>query len=65
MKRVAVWVAVVYFIAMAVALTFPGVIPFNTIRPFILGVPFVFSWYLFWIVGALLVFLFLHRTFGK
>ncbi len=65
MKRVAVWVAVVYFIAMAVALTFPGVIPFNTIRPFILGVPFVFSWYLFWIVGALLVFLFLHRAFGK
>ena len=57
--------AAAYFIAMAVAVTFPGVVPLNTIRPFILGVPFVFMWYMAWTLGALVVFLILHRTFGK
>ena len=61
----AVWIAIVYFISMAVAVTFPGIVPFNRIRPFVLGVPFVFAWYLVWIVGALFVFLYLHRTSAK
>ncbi len=59
------WLAAAYFIAMAVAVTFPGVVPFNTIRPFVLGVPFVFMWYMAWTLGALVVFLILHRTFSK
>lgn len=54
--------ASLYFVAMAVAVTFPGVIPFNRIRPFVLGVPFVLVWYLAWVTGALLVFLALYRT---
>jgi hypothetical protein len=37
----------------------------NTIRPFVFGVPFVFAWYLFWIVGAVLVFVFLYRVFEQ
>ena len=56
------WLAAVYFVAMAVALTFPGVAPFNSARPFILGVPFVFAWYLAWIAGALVAFLALFRA---
>lgn len=65
MKRAATWIAIVYFIAMAIALTFPGIMPFNTIRPFILGIPFVFAWYIFWILGALSVFVFLDRVFRE
>ena len=64
-QRAAAWIAIVYFIAMAVAVTFPGIAPFNKIRPFVLGVPFVFAWYLFWVIGALFVFLYLHRTSAK
>jgi hypothetical protein len=62
MKRTATWSGFIYFVAMTAALTFPGLQPFNTIRPLILGVPFVFAWYLFWILGSLLVFLWLHRV---
>ncbi len=61
-SRLARWVAVLYFIAMTVAVTFPGVIPFNHARPFVLGLPFVFAWYIMWIVGSLAVFLFLHKS---
>ena len=61
-SRIAVWVAVLYSLAMTVAVTFPGVTPFNHARPFVLGLPFVFAWYLVWIVGALAVFLFLHNS---
>lgn len=59
------YAAIVYFAAMAVALTFPGIRPFNTIRPFIFGVPFVFAWYLMWILGAVVVFLVLHRVYSE
>jgi len=65
LRRTANYIAFVYFIAMAIALTFPGITPFNTIRPFVFGVPFVFAWYLMWILGALLVFTFLHWVYSK
>ncbi|OGU02056.1 MAG: hypothetical protein A2W29_03715 [Gemmatimonadetes bacterium RBG_16_66_8] len=62
MKRVANALAWVYFLMMAVAVTYPGVQPFNTIRPFVFGLPFAFAWPVFWVVGAGLVFYFVHRT---
>lgn len=65
LRRVAKYIAFVYFTAMAIALTFPGITPFNTIRPFVLGVPFVFTWYVIWILGALLVLTLLHRAYSK
>jgi hypothetical protein len=65
MKRSAVWIAAVYFVAMAVAITFPGIRPFNTIRPFVFGIPFVFAWVLSWVLGALVVFAILYRTYHK
>jgi hypothetical protein len=64
-KRVAVVVAVVYFIAMTVATTFPGLTLANRIRPFILGLPFTFAWFTFWIVGALIVLSFLYWSEGR
>lgn len=57
--------AIVYFAAMTIATTFPGIQPVNRIRPLILGVPFVFTWYLIWIVGAVTMFFFLHRVYSK
>jgi hypothetical protein len=64
-KRWVTYGAFVYFIAMAVVLTFPGIGPFNTIRPLVFGVPFVFAWYLIWILGALVVFILLHRVYSE
>ena len=65
LRRFVNYLAFAYFVAMAIALTFPGITPFNTIRPLVFGVPFVFMWYLMWIFGALLVFTILHRTHSK
>ncbi len=65
MKRNAVWIAMVYFTAMAIAITFPGIRPFNTIQPLIFGLPFVFAWVLSWVVGAVVIFLILYRTYHK
>ena len=65
MKRAATGTAIVYFIAMAIALTFPGINPFNTIKPFVFGIPFVFAWYILWILGALCVFGFLDKVFRE
>ncbi len=52
--------AVVYFVLMAIAVTFPGVRPFNTIRPMILGLPFSFAWIVGWVIGAGVVFFLVH-----
>ena len=65
MRQAATWVAVVYFLAMAVALTFPGVRAVNRIEPFVLGIPFVFAWSLAWIVGAFVVLVVLYRAYHK
>jgi hypothetical protein len=64
-KRTATWVAIVFFPLMAVALTFPGIIPFNTIRPFVFGIPFVFAWNILWILAALCVFFLLDKVFRE
>jgi hypothetical protein len=64
-KRVSVIVAITYFIMMAVAVTFPGLSLFNTVRPFVLGIPFVFAWILTWVAGSAAVFYFLYRSHYK
>jgi hypothetical protein len=54
-KRAAHTLAWVYFIVMAIAVTFPGVRPFNTIRPLVFGLPFAFAWPTLWVLGAIVV----------
>lgn len=39
----------------AVAVTYPGIRPFNRIRPFVFGLPFVFFWVALWVVIGLVV----------
>jgi hypothetical protein len=34
----------------AVALTWPGLVPFNRVRPLVLGLPFVMFWLVLWIL---------------
>jgi hypothetical protein len=62
---VSVIVAIVYFVLMAVAVTFPGLSLFNTVRPLVFGIPFVFAWILSWVAGSALVFYFLYRSHYK
>jgi hypothetical protein len=44
--------AILYFVAMAIFLTYPGYVPFDRIRPFVLGMPFSMFWQVLWICGA-------------
>ena len=41
-----------YLIAMAVAVTWPGMVPFARIRPMVFGLPFSFFWVAAWIAVA-------------
>lgn len=56
--------AAVFFLLYAVALTWPGMLPFNRIRPFVLGLPFSMFWAAAWIVGGMLVLWIVHRVEG-
>jgi hypothetical protein len=47
--------AVLYYAAMIFFVTYPGYVPFDRIRPFVLGMPFSMFWQVCWIVGAGLV----------
>ncbi len=55
MRRIVPALAIIYFLAMLVAVTYPGYVPFNRVRPFVLGMPFSLFWQLIWISGAVLV----------
>ncbi|MEX0979479.1 MAG: hypothetical protein WDZ89_00195 [Gemmatimonadota bacterium] len=51
MKTSPVRIAVfAFFILYALAVTWPGAVPFNRARPFILGLPFSMAWAVLWIV---------------
>ena len=47
--------AIAFYVAMAIAVTYPGYVPFNTIRPFVLGMPFSLVWQVIWVSAAILV----------
>ncbi len=48
--RIAVRLAVACFALYALAVHWPGVLPFAGSRPFVLGLPFSFFWIVLWIV---------------
>lgn len=45
----------IVFALYAIAVTYPGIVPFNRIRPFVFGLPFVFFWIVLWIVVGLVM----------
>lgn len=52
----------VFFLGYTVFLTWPGVLPFNRIRPFILGLPFSMAWVGLWVALSGVVLAILHRA---
>jgi hypothetical protein len=53
---------IAFFAIYAIVLTYPGVLPFNRIRPFVLGLPFPFAWVVLWVVLAFGVFIVVDRA---
>ena len=51
-----------YLALMAVAVTWPGMVPFARIQPMVLGLPFGFFWVAAWIAVAVLVLYLLDRV---
>ena len=47
--RVARTLAIVFLAAYAVAVTWPGIVPFNRVFPLVLGLPFNMVWIALWI----------------
>jgi preprotein translocase subunit SecY len=58
--RTARVLAVAYFVLFAAAVTWPGMVPFNRIRPLILGLPFSLAWIALWVTGGVFVLWMLH-----
>lgn len=55
----------VYFTLFIVAVTWPGMLPFNRIRPLVLGLPFSLAWIVLWVVGGVFVLWTLHSVEGR
>ena len=47
--------AVSFYLAMAFFVTYPGYVPFDRIRPFVLGMPFALFWQVLWITSSIFV----------
>jgi len=44
-----------FYLAMLFFVTYPGYVPFNTIDPRVLGLPFSLFWQILWITSSILV----------
>ena len=53
---------VVYLALMTIFVTWPGLLPFARIEPFILGLPFRMAWIAGWVVGSVVVLYLLDRV---
>jgi hypothetical protein len=60
--RAARFLTGVYFTAACVFVTWPGLVPFARIRPFVLGLPFAMAWIAAWIAGSVVVLYLLDRV---
>lgn len=60
--RTARFLAGSYFVLMAVAVTWPGMVPFARFRPLVLGLPFGFFWVAAWIATAVVVLFLVDRV---
>jgi hypothetical protein len=52
----------VYFTAMTVFVTWPGLVPFARIRPLVLGLPFSMAWIAAWVAASVVVLFLLDRV---
>jgi hypothetical protein len=57
--------AAVFFLLFVVAVTWPGMLPFNRIQPLVFGLPFSMFWIALWVFCSFLVFLLVDRIETK
>ena len=63
--RLVRWATAIFFLLFVLAVTWPGMVPFNRIHPLILGLPFSMFWIAFWVFCSFLVLLFVDRVEGR
>ena len=54
--------AAVFFVLFVLAVTWPGMVPFNRIEPLILGIPFSMFWIALWVFCSFLVLVVVDRV---
>jgi hypothetical protein len=54
-KKLVPTAAIAFYLAMTFFVTYPGYVPFNSIEPFVLGLPFSLFWQVLWISGSAFV----------
>ena len=54
-----------FFVLFVLAVTWPGMLPFNQIHPLVLGLPFSMFWIALWVFCSFLVLLFVDRVEGR
>ena len=54
--------AILFFLLFALAVTWPGMLPFNRIEPLVLGLPFSMAWIALWVALSFVVLLMLDRV---
>ena len=60
--RTARFFAAGFLVLFLLAVTWPGMIPFNRVRPLVLGLPFSMAWVALWVVLACLVLWLVHAV---
>jgi len=55
------WAVAVFFLAYVAGVTWPGAVPFNRIRPLVLGLPLSLAWVALWLVLSFGVLVLLDR----
>lgn len=64
-SRAARFLVFVYTIVYAIVLLYPGILPFNRTRPFVLGMPFVMVWVATWVGLGVVVLFLLERALSR
>ena len=54
-----------FFLLFVLAVTWPGMIPFNRIHPLVLGLPFSMFWIAVWVFSSFLVLVLVDRIEGR
>jgi hypothetical protein len=60
-RRLVPWGAAGFFLLFTVAVTWPGMIPFNRVEPMVLGLPFNMVWIALWVVLSFVVLVLVDR----
>ena len=55
----------IFFVLFVLAVTWPGMLPFNRIQPLVLGLPFSMFWIALWVFCSFLVLLIVDRVEGR